>query len=821
MKNNTSVNYSNLFKSTNVLTDEEEELLPAQKPAPWLNASAINNVSTGFSSKLNNKISFTLPTKFPPVSYEEFFKLLETKLNIILKLDPVQFWSFFLDFEKNNFKEFLFNYIKRDINVLDHLVFRILVRIFEAEKEDNCKGLPAAFGNKNFKATWLTNIDEFLHLNFLIEFTKIYSNANIEVVCSILKNLFGLKPSILEEELSALIRKFNYLIQYLAKKQLKKFTEENGKGKGKGKSSESCSQKVLSEAEEVELKSQIELIIDAVYTLVSFFNSCPKEALIILSSTEREFFNALFQVFDISNFLRNLHDKNLIVNLMDYVLLKIKVLKLLVVEVFKIFVFKGFLDDFMNSENFDNFDTFFMLMHRILEHSEVESGEASKILWDSPLAVDFDIKYDLLSQLNELLAKVKGHLDVEETRVQFLILSIENLLEISGNSNVKFLKTKKNRNLVAVENWNNELPPQYVQNDVARFNSVNQNNTNPNDQFIHRTSLISQVQDIFPELGEGFIDCCLKEFDDKPEIVIDKILMDDLPMGLKNLDRNTQREINNVIYPPSENNQIILYEEKEVQKQEDYISTRKNIFDGDEFDVFNPKGKIDATKVIFGKKSGAVAEKDEDFIKQVKPTILEYSIENDDVYDDEYDDTYDSNDIEFSGPVSTALTPDEDEIKKFSNTEKTLDPTLVFEPELLDFKESFFEKNQRNSKERKLFKEKSGLTDEQIEGWFKMFQRNPKKEKILSKYEFRGNKYNLPVEEKLDEPESNEDTQNQQKEKNPLQNHNRPNSTTSTATSDKNKNYKSKNKAKIGNHNRKKGHDKKLMKGFGGIPGTD
>ena len=56
-----------------------------------------------------------------------------------------------------------------------------------------------------------------------------------------------------------------------------------------------------------------------------------------------------------------------------------------------------------------------------------------------------------------------------------------------------------------------------------------------NDQMLE--SVIAQIRDLFPELGEGFLAQCLAYFDSNTERVINALLEDNLPPHLANLDR--------------------------------------------------------------------------------------------------------------------------------------------------------------------------------------------------------------------------------------------------------------------------------------------
>jgi activating signal cointegrator complex subunit 2 len=61
-----------------------------------------------------------------------------------------------------------------------------------------------------------------------------------------------------------------------------------------------------------------------------------------------------------------------------------------------------------------------------------------------------------------------------------------------------------------------------------------------NEMHIHRMSQISQVQDLFPTLGSGFITKLLNEYGEDTEQVIAHLLDDSLPAHLRNGDRTEQ-----------------------------------------------------------------------------------------------------------------------------------------------------------------------------------------------------------------------------------------------------------------------------------------
>ena len=60
------------------------------------------------------------------------------------------------------------------------------------------------------------------------------------------------------------------------------------------------------------------------------------------------------------------------------------------------------------------------------------------------------------------------------------------------------------------------------------------------EMHVHRVGLISQVQDLFPDLGDGFISKCLDEYDEDVEQVVANLLGESLPPHLASADRAEQ-----------------------------------------------------------------------------------------------------------------------------------------------------------------------------------------------------------------------------------------------------------------------------------------
>ncbi|XP_061865862.1 activating signal cointegrator 1 complex subunit 2 isoform X3 [Colius striatus] len=154
-------------------------------------------------------------------------------------------------------------------------------------------------------------------------------------------------------------------------------------------------------------------------------------------------------------------------------------------------------------------------------------------------------------------------------------------------------------------------------------------------------SLISQVKDLLPDLGEGFILACLEEYSYNAEQVINNILEDKLVPYLDKLDRTMQRQLKPDPTP--------------------LVTSRYNVFQNDEFDVFS-RDSVDVSRIQKGKRREKDTTRsllnDKRLVAEQKERYSQYSIVVEEVpvqqgeaqlykedYEDEYDDTYDGNQV--------------------------------------------------------------------------------------------------------------------------------------------------------------------------------
>ncbi|XP_069353137.1 activating signal cointegrator 1 complex subunit 2 isoform X1 [Eulemur rufifrons] len=154
-------------------------------------------------------------------------------------------------------------------------------------------------------------------------------------------------------------------------------------------------------------------------------------------------------------------------------------------------------------------------------------------------------------------------------------------------------------------------------------------------------SLISQVKDLLPDLGEGFILACLEHYCYDPEQVINNILEERLAPPLSQLDRSLDRQVKPDPTP--------------------LLTSRHNIFQNDEFDVFS-RDSVDLSRVHKGRRKEENTRSllnDKREVAAQRQRYEQYSVLVEEVplqpgeslpyhgddYEDEYDDTYDGNQV--------------------------------------------------------------------------------------------------------------------------------------------------------------------------------
>lgn len=248
----------------------------------------------------------------------------------------------------------------------------------------------------------------------------------------------------------------------------------------------------------------------------------------------------------------------------------------------------------------------------------------------------------------------------------------------------------------------------------------------------HTMSLITQIQDLFPDLGSGYLARLLDFYDDNVETIIAHLLDGSLPPELQSLDKSEQ-------LPDA---QLVSHDVMEPRPTSPEIPppqpppseptfTRRFNLDDDEI-VEAARSEDADRKVHFGRANeGLTADAmlaDRSQHAANKAAILS-ALATFDSDDDERDDTYDVADV--GGTVDSVPTGTDAEAEQVrrdraKETEMTLFRAYKSNPEQ-------FARNSasRRSQPRTALKRETGMTDEAIEGWALMLERDPKRKSRL------------------------------------------------------------------------------------------
>ncbi|KAG7417118.1 Activating signal cointegrator 1 complex subunit 2 [Fusarium oxysporum f. sp. rapae] len=241
------------------------------------------------------------------------------------------------------------------------------------------------------------------------------------------------------------------------------------------------------------------------------------------------------------------------------------------------------------------------------------------------------------------------------------------------------------------------------------------------DIHVHKMSQISQVQDLFPDLGSGFVSKCLDEYGEDVEQVVANLLSETLPPHLANADRSESLSS----HPEAGHTELAP------RSTPPQVPTRHNVFDDDDFDRL----AMDVSKVSFGKKPGKNADEMlKDKANAPNKSAILSALAAFDSDDDERDDTYDADDV--GGTVDASN--QEADAASDSNEE------ALFRAYQMDSKLFDRDAGTRRGNPRAKLREETGMTDEAIEGWALILVRNPQqKRRLEAKYAFSGQQAQL------------------------------------------------------------------------------
>ena len=163
---------------------------------------------------------------------------------------------------------------------------------------------------------------------------------------------------------------------------------------------------------------------------------------------------------------------------------------------------------------------------------------------------------------------------------------------------------------------------------------------------------------------------------------------------------------------------------------------RRNVFDNDAFDL----KQVDPSQIHRGRRErGSVTDilNDKKFITSQKSKIIKAVETQWNEYDDEYDDTYDDPERTATRPANPRLKMIRDDVDEETTAESEVEEDIEgIAYNWFKRTPGVFEKSARKTKDRETLKEETKWTDEQIEGWKSMTERDASVlRKLETKYE--------------------------------------------------------------------------------------
>ncbi|KAM9328966.1 activating signal cointegrator 1 complex subunit 2 [Gastrophryne carolinensis] len=239
---------------------------------------------------------------------------------------------------------------------------------------------------------------------------------------------------------------------------------------------------------------------------------------------------------------------------------------------------------------------------------------------------DYDELFPVAEDIG-LLQQVSPSLD--ETRTTYLLNGVQSAWAETQKKNPNaVLPAQASGGKGAEGAWRGGEPDLQYQDEPECVGAT----AGPFPNGVQLDSLVSQVKDLLPDLGEGFISRCLEEYGYNAETVINHLLEENLSPQLQGLDRTMPKQEKVDPCP--------------------LVSSRSNVFADDEFDVFS-RDVVDKKRIWKGRRKQETSAQllaDKSVISAQKERYTQYSMVSEEYiadgdYDDEYDDTYDGNQV--------------------------------------------------------------------------------------------------------------------------------------------------------------------------------
>lgn len=227
------------------------------------------------------------------------------------------------------------------------------------------------------------------------------------------------------------------------------------------------------------------------------------------------------------------------------------------------------------------------------------------------------------------------------------------------------------------------------------------------DVHMHRMGSITQIQELFPDLGAGFVLKLLDHYQDNVEQVTACLLEDSLPAHLSSTERSEPL--------PGANTPKAMQDHLEPRPTPPMLPQRRNVYDGDDFDNL----ALSARNLHIGKKEIPATVQPLSDKAKIYSALAAFDSD-----DDERDDTYDVEDV--GGTVDVQGYDKDPEDAAADQNAEALFRAWKMNP-------ATFQRDAvtRKSAARQALRSETKLTDEGIEGFAIMLQREPRRLRAL------------------------------------------------------------------------------------------
>ncbi|CAF0807739.1 unnamed protein product [Brachionus calyciflorus] len=540
--------------------------------------------------------------------YEERLKIIEQDLKWILSLPYQKFWCQII--YDLSCQKMIDSYLKLAPRPYDMLKIQIPRQISNLHNSIHRYVFIVCLRMSTYKESKENFISQsvFANLvydNYLFDIPKILDLCVLyqknPVLNKIIENLFN-SQSRYYDDFKACLKDIIKAIE-TSKKKLRTIFELDFMYSLSGSKSVSLSDKISKSLKE---------ILEIVYYLTDFVQTLAN--LVSIQTNLAQFlFDQKFEnnikdlmettLFDIGDIINRMRKESELNNeTASLIKIKLSALKYQMAKVFSLILQHSLIDPII--ENVDTFKTSQQIQSLIDNFVKI----CCDILDDKRFMCYYEEKFNLSEQI-DLVYQVSGG-KMDKSQYDYMIDNLRSSVrEFSRKSKIK----EKFSDSVEKKESNSENKNEFI-------NSNSEIKPGTSASFDSDDALVQSVLDFLPDLDKNLVKKCLQYFNNNVEQVINAFLENNLP-----------------VFAPEEL-------EPEIPEEFSELSSRKNIYDNDEFDVFK-KDKIDMSKIYIGKKN-ATDNFDLDNKDDIRRDYTAFSYEEhyeEDVYQDEYDDTYDSN----------------------------------------------------------------------------------------------------------------------------------------------------------------------------------